>query len=222
MRTVLAILIMMYSIFVHAQTSRLGIVGQPCLTYYSLTGGNPSSNSAFRAAEKPIFTYQLGFLYTKSLSAKVDFVTGLLYAQRGSQTQYVNSNIYALSLSPGYSSRVVDRSLEIPLYANIYLKKSAVSFFFTVGLKPSFYIGSFSQTNGLSSQRSSYYYSAHRKLNVFAALGFGTDIKLAEKWQLTLWPILEHALINEVFAQSLNAYPYSAGINLCLFYSLGN
>jgi hypothetical protein len=206
-----------------AQKWSVGIVGQPCLTYYTIIGGSNSAYASdFRAADKPVITYQAGLLFSRKMSDKVNFVTGLMYAQHGLQSQYSTSNIYALGLNPGYSLKVIDRYLEIPLYANVYLHKAKISTFFTVGLKPAFYINSFSKAIGVDNQPNSFHYGAHRKVNLFAVLGLGAEVKITERWTALIWPTLEFALAKEVFAQPLSIYPYSAGVNLCLFYSLGN
>ncbi len=224
MRVVFAILCGMSSFFTcWGQKWSVGLVGQPCLTYYSILGGGTTSNASdFKAADKPVLTYQAGLLLSRKLSEKASFVTGIEYAQHGLQSQYSTSNIYAFGFSPGYALKVVDRYVEIPLYANVYLSKGRVSTFFTVGLKPAFYLNSYSKAVGVNNQATTFHYGAHRKVNVFAVLGVGAEIKITDKWRALAWPVLEYALMKEIFAQPLSIYPYSAGINLCLFYSLGN
>jgi len=205
------------------QDWRFGVLAQPCLTYYSVIGGdNASLSNDFKVADKPILTYQAGFLVERRLSDKVNFLSGLVYAQHGIQSQYNTSNIYALSLSPGYALKIIDRYIQLPVYLNVYLKKSALSWFFTVGLKPALYLNSFSKSTGPDNQAGSFRYGAHRRANIFAVLGVGGEIAFSNKWQLLIWPAMEYALVNEVIAQPLSIYPYSAGINVCLFYSLGN
>lgn len=224
MRIVLTLIMVAFTLFTGiAQNWRIGLLGQPCLTYYSVIGGsNPSLASDFKTVDKPIITYQAGLLLERKVSDKVSLLSGLIYAQHGIQSQYSTSNIYAFSPSPGYALKVIDRYVQIPLYANVYLKKSVLSWFFTVGLKPAIYINSFSKSTETDNQAGSFRYSAHRKVNVFAVLGIGAEIQLIERLQLLVWPATEYGLGKEVWAQPLSVYPYSAGINVCLFYSLGN
>lgn len=224
MRIVLVLTLVSFSVFdVIAQSWRVGIVGQPCLTYYSVIGGSsPSLSDDFKIVDKPIITYQAGLLLERKVSEKINLLSGIIYAQHGIQSQYSTSNIYALSPSPGYSLKVIDRYIQIPLYANIYFKKSKLSWFFTAGVKPAIYINSFSKSTEPDNQAGSFRYSAHRKANVFAVLGIGAEIQLLNQLQLSIWPIMEYGLGKEVWAQPLSLYPYSAGVNVCLFYSLGN
>jgi hypothetical protein len=221
MRTRLSMLLfVLTTITLNGQNLKIGLVGQPCLTYFTVSGGNAALVSDFKSADKPLFSYQVGILVSKELSERVDLVLGLNYAQRGFQSQYNTANIYAFSFSAGNSIKIVDRYIELPIAAKIYLKKSKVSYFVSVGLKPAFYLGSFSRLN--EGERNRYFYSAHRKVHVFAMLGLGLDVNISERWSCTLWPVLEHALWKEVFAQPLSLYPYSLGLNVSLFYSLGN
>jgi len=205
------------------QSLRIGLLGQPCFTYYSTITDNATAVQSFKQQYKPLVTYQLGVVFYRQISSNVSFMSGLIFAQRGFQSQFNTSNINAFGFSSkGYEWRIIDRYLEVPLGFLFYLNASgSIRWCGQVGLKPAFYINSISKST-ISGTSSLFYYSAHRKVNVFVTLGFGAEITLTDRLGLFVVPQLEHALIPEVYAAPLRLYPYSLGLNLCLAYSLGN
>ncbi len=224
MRRILLFVALTTNLILRAQSIKIGLVGQPNLSYYTVQTDLSGLAQDFRQQHKPIITYHAGILGFKELSKSVNFVTGLIFAQRGLKSQYNTSNITAFNFSnSGFDLKVIDRYIEIPLLLNVYFNQGkTVKLFGSFGLKPSFYLNSVSKVVGSSSNYSSYVYAAHRKFNIFASLGLGLDIKLSSRLNAILWPAIDHALISEVYAVPLKLYPYSAGINLCLVYSLGN
>ena len=179
MRKVFLFVALSANIVLSAQTLKVGIVAQPNLSYYTVQSDLSGLSQNYKQLHKPILTYHAGLLIFKDLCKSVNFVTGLMFAQRGLKSQYNSNNITAFNFSnSGFDVKLIDRYLEIPLLFNIYFEKEkAISFFGSFGLKPSFYINSVSKVVGSSSNYESYVYGAHRRFNVFATLGFGTDIK---------------------------------------------
>ena len=224
MRRVLLLSLLAFNFISYGQSLRVGLVGQAGLNYYTAQSDGSGASQNFKLQHKPIVAYQAGFIAFKELNPEVTFVTGLVLAQRGVKSQYNTSNITAFNFSnSGYDLKLIDRYFEIPLLLNLHIiKKETVSFFASFGIKPSFYFNSVSKIVGSSSNYSRYYYSAHRRFNLFACIGAGANFKVSEKFDLVVWPSLEHAIISEVYASPLKLYPYSVGINLCLLYSLGN
>ena len=224
MRRVLLFVALLANFQLTAQNLKIGIVAQPNLSYYTVQTDLSGLSQDFRQQHKPIITYQAGILIFKDLGKSVNFVTGLMFAQRGLKSQYNTNNVTSFNFSnSGFDLKLIDRFIEIPLlFIANFNKGKAITLFGSFGLKPSFYINSISKVVGSGSNYSSYVYVAHRKFNIFASLGLGADVKITERFNLLLWPSIDHSIISEVYAAPLKLYPYSAGVNLCLVYSLGN
>lgn len=205
-----------------AQNPKIGLVGQACLSYYTVRSESSVAAQDFRQQNKPIFALQTGLLFFKPLSDNVEAVMGLLYTERGFKSQFNTNTIYAFSFAPGYTLKISDRYLEIPLLANIYLKKSQLSWFITVGVKPAVYISTRVKALGVEGGTSNFNYHAHRRVNLFVVFGAGADISIGARGHLLLWPTLDHSVLTDVTGQALSLFPYSLGVNVCFGYSLGN
>ena len=224
MRTVLSFVFTTFIIIgSSAQSLRIGAVFQPDLTYFTVSPDGSSLASDFKLLNKPTINYQTGILVFYDISDKLTLVGGLTYSRRGFEAQFNTSTISGFNFGSGYSLKITDRYLEIPLVINYHLTRfSKIKWFVSGGIKPAIYLNSMSKATGILNSPSDYYYNAHRKANLFATLGFGAEITIIKRWQLVIWPSLEHALLKEVYAAPLSLYPYSLGLNVCLVYSLGN
>ena len=206
-----------------AQTTSIGITFQPNLTYFTIRPDASASANDFKLQNKPLGRFQIGLSLFHKLSDKLNFTYGIAYSERGFKSQFNTSTIAAFNLGSGYSLKIIDRYLELPIAFNYYLsKKEKTAWFISAGIKPAIYLNSVSKAVGVPNSTSNFYYSAHRKINLFATIGFGAEIKVSNQCQLILCPVLEQALLKEVYAAPLSLYPYSIGLNVCLVFSLGN
>lgn len=224
MRTLLSFVLLAFIIKTSsAQSTRIGITFQPNLTYFTIRPDASSMANDFKLQNKPLVRFQVGITLFRQLSDKLTFSSGISYSERGFKSQFNTSTISAFNLGSGYSLKVIDRYLEIPIVFNYYLSKNEkTAWFISGGLKPAIYLNSVSKADGVPNSSNNFYYSAHRKINLFATVGFGAEINISEQCQLILWPALEQALLKEVYAAPLSLYPYSIGLNVCLVFSLGN
>lgn len=209
----------------------VGVNSSTNYAYRSLEGG-PSEQWILdlREFEKPIVGFDAGFTFFHQFKKGLRLETAMQYIRLGEKTKD-----YLFIFPDGTTSsknKVVNNFdyIGVPLKLGYAIPiNQRFSFFVQSGVSANVFFARrfksiLSLSTGETQESTSMYFTesdGFNRLNVMLTIGLGLDVKLTDSFLLRIEPNFKHA-INPIVDAPIGQRPYTAGLNLGLFYQLGS
>ncbi|MEI6766607.1 MAG: outer membrane beta-barrel protein [Bacteroidota bacterium] len=206
----------------------IGIYASPdyCTRIASGSTAESFSSGTFDAIEKPRIGYTAGLLFSRQLSKRLYFQSGLVFESQGYKTKTLNDTVFDLYDKPLYTKDYVRairyNTINIPVILKINLfNASKIKFNAGIGVAPVISLGKY-EVMTFEDHTERLISKAERDLNIQAIVNFSVYIPFSDEFSVSIEPTLKYTVLpyNDHQYKGISRGLISPGIGIFFAYAL--